>query len=106
MIKLLRYAAVIFALGNASTSMAEECQLKNSSVGFLGSDGSDGKVFVALTERSGDTCDCRNIRFYENAVDTDKVLSLLLAARAASLPVQVDVKDSTDCNSGFRVFIE
>jgi len=84
---------------------AGACSQYNNVVGFVGLDNPNGSVYVSVAEHNN-ACNCSNIRFYDSNTDTDKALSILLAARFSDQRVRIDIADENDCDSGYRVYIQ
>ena len=48
---------------------------------------------------------CTEFRFSDANADLDRVLGLLLAAKALGQKVRIDNVDETSCNEAFRIYI-
>lgn len=88
-----------------SFASAGACTQTNNKVGFVGLDSSGGSIYVDVSEHS-DQCGCNYVRFLPENADTDKVLSILLAARLAEKRVRIDINNSESCNTGYRVYLQ
>ncbi|MEP0176633.1 MAG: hypothetical protein ABJH28_09255 [Paraglaciecola sp.] len=89
----------------SAAASSANCSQKNNTVGFMGVDGGDGKIYVAVSDHNGG-CDTNSFRFKPDNADTDKILSVLLTAKVANMKVRIDVIDSTDQNSAYKVYLE
>ena len=76
----------------------------NNTITLMGVDGSDGHIFAGVTGSTEGYCTA--FRFYSARSDTDKILSILTAAKLAGKRVRVDLADSSDCNTAFRAYIQ
>lgn len=102
----MRLAFVSALLITAFSAGAKECTQNNNVLsGLVGLDGSDGRVYTYLQSESNE-CGCKDARFMPNNADTEKALSILMAAKIADKKVRVDFKDENSCRSGYRVYIQ
>lgn len=97
---------LILLLAVSSSAFAEECQITGANVGFTGLDGGDSRIFTTISNHTTSGCSCSYIRFYPTRSDTDKALSILLAARFSGKTVQIDLEDTANCNSAYSVYVE
>ena len=101
----MKYLLILFLLVSTSV-LSEECQITGANVGFTGLDGSDSRIFTTISNYTTSGCSCSYIRFVPSRADTDKVLSILLAARFAGKTVQIDLEETSNCNSAYSVYVE
>lgn len=105
----MKYFALLISLFFSQFTFSldlETCQINNAKVGFAGLDGPDSRIFSNISGHQTTGCSCSHVRFLPHKADTDKVLSLLLAARFSDKTVRIDLLDATNCNSAYRVYIE
>lgn len=81
------------------------CTQTGNSLSSLVGVGYAGVIYANVTSVDNQ-CSCTTVRFYESNVDTNKVLSILLAAKFANKKVRVDFIDANDCDTADRVYIE
>ncbi|TVZ37143.1 hypothetical protein P886_1484 [Alteromonadaceae bacterium 2753L.S.0a.02] len=103
--KEVRFIMLALLFGIPGVAIAGTCAQSNNKVGFVGLDSAGGAIYVDVSEHSNQ-CGCNYVRFYPENSDTDKVLSILLAARLTEKRVRIDINDSNSCNSGYRVYIQ
>lgn len=96
-------ALVPFAFFSHFTS-AICIQQNNSLTGLVGVDNAAGTVYAALTSSSNE-CSCTGVRFTASNADTEKALSVLLAAKMADKKVRIDLLTAGDCNTAYRVYL-
>jgi len=86
-------------------SFAETCTQNNNTLnGLVGLDGSS-TIYASISSSSNE-CSCTSVRFSETNADTKIALSILLAAKMANKKVRIDLLDKTNCNTGYRVFVQ
>jgi hypothetical protein len=102
MLRKFLCTATILAIAPASHAI---CTQTNNTVGFLGLDNANGRIYVNVSGHSNQ-CGCSHFRFDPQATDTDMALSLLLSARMAGMKVRVDVSEQGACDAAFRVYIQ
>lgn len=101
----MKYVLILLLVVSIN-AFAEECQITGANVGFTGLDGGDSRVYANISNQTTSGCTCSYIRFLPSRADTDKVLSLLLAARFSGKTVQIDLEDTANCNSAYSVYVE
>ena len=95
----------------STTAYAASCVQENNKVGFLGLDSTgggasnNGNLYVSVSDHNGG-CGCNNFRFYSANADTKAALSILLTARMTDKVVRIDLIDSTNCDTAYRVYIQ
>lgn len=72
----------------------------------LDSGGVDGLVYSGVSTSSTQTCNCTSVRFHPDRTNTDKALSILLAAKLAGKKVRVDLQEEGNCNTAYRVYMQ
>ena len=80
-------------------------QNNNKLTGLVGLDSSSGNIYANLSSTSNE-CSCSYVRFKETSTDTNKTLSILLAAKMADKKVRVDISDENSCDTGYRVYVQ
>lgn len=88
-----------------SGSAFAACVQTNNTVGLTGLDNNNGSVYAAVTS-PGNQCGCGFVRFTPANTDTDKALSILLAAKLSNTQVRIDVLDENNCSTGYRVYLQ
>ena len=99
------FAVGCVLLFSAQFAVAYCAQNNNELSGLVGVDGKDGMVYATVSSDTNE-CSCTSVRFKEVNADTDKVLSVLLAAKVSNVKVRVDLLDPADCNSAQRVYMQ
>ncbi|NOU49339.1 hypothetical protein HG263_02095 [Pseudoalteromonas sp. JBTF-M23] len=102
--KYIKEILFLTSLAFVPEAYAACTQNGNSLPKLVGLDGSDGKVYADI-ESSGNECNCKYVRFLPENTDTNKALSILLAAKMANKKVRIDLSTSENCNSAYRVYI-
>jgi hypothetical protein len=101
-----RFLMVTVVMGICSllsfSAMAAESQTNNT-VNMVGVDGSDGRVFVSVSGYSSGSCSY--FRFLPGNTDTDKILTVLTAAKLSGKKVRIDTI-SSNCDTGYRAYIQ
>ena len=97
---LITIICSLFSLGATAGVVAQT----NNVIGLMGVDSTSGVIYVAVSGYSGGSCS--QIRFNNANADTDKILSVLTAAKLAGKRVRIDLADGADCNSGWRAYIQ
>lgn len=100
---LVRFTILSLVLFSSHV-FAGSCEQSYNSVGFLGVDSSNGTIYVAVSGHNN-KCNMSSFRFQEVNADTDKILSILMTAKISEKKVRIDLKDSTDPNSAYRVYM-
>jgi hypothetical protein len=105
-----QFITVVMLFSLSSIAMADQCVQNNNKVGFVGLDSTDGgtrqgNLFVSVSNHNNG-CGCSHFRFYSGNTDTKSALSILLTARTTEKPVRIDLLDSTNCDSAYRVYIQ
>lgn len=88
-----------------SAGVHASCVQDGNTIGLTGIDNSGGSVYMRVTG-GPQACGCPQVRFSPSNTDTKMVLSVLLTARALNRTVRVDILNSSDCNSGYRAYLE
>lgn len=103
---LVQRTVFILCLSVAANVYSLHCaQNNNQLTGLLGVIDSTGRLYVEVASVTKE-CGCDQIRFSSDNADTDKALSILLAAKVSSLNVRIDFLDSSDCDSAFKVYMQ
>ena len=106
MIKIFKWTLLLIASVVAQASYAVICaQTNNSLVGLMGLDSQSGSVYAKVASTTNE-CSCNEIRFVPSNTDTKMALSILLAAKLADKKVRIDLLNPSDCNTGFRVYVQ
>lgn len=101
-------ACMAFAAALALPQMAsaQACTQNSNTVGLLGLDGSDGRIYVDVSGHDNG-CGCNAFRFIPGTTNTTKAaLAVLLTARSAGKKVRVDLAEPANCNSASRVYVQ
>ncbi|MBB5212002.1 hypothetical protein [Microbulbifer hydrolyticus] len=103
----MKFCVSIIVLMLSRVVFAETCtQTENQLNGLVGVDSASGNLVYGSLVSEKNQCGCNFVRFKEQNADTQKSLSVLMAAKLARSTVRVDFQDSEDCNSGWRVYLE
>lgn len=103
--KSIKFMAVaVFSLFSLNV-LGGQCAQNNNELSFLGMVDGQGMLYAQLNSTTNE-CSCSVVRFKTENTDTKMVLSILLAARMSSNKVRVDLLDSTDCDSAYKVYIQ
>lgn len=90
----------------SQVSFSESCAQGNITLkGWVGLDSSSGTIYATLSSNNN-KCPCNEVRFTEKNTDAKTALSILLAAKLADRKVRIDFLDKTNCNSGYRAYIQ
>ncbi|GAA6167632.1 hypothetical protein [Sessilibacter corallicola] len=104
--KLKAIIGVIFFIFTQSAFAQLYCaQYGNQLTGIIGLDSNNGSIYTNITSETNE-CSCREARFLPENTDTDKALSILLAARLSGKTVRIDFLEGQGCNSATRVYIQ
>jgi len=103
--KTLSALIAITSIHFAAGANAAVCSQHGNKIGFFGLDSHEGQVYASVSEHNNG-CSCSRFRFRPSNTKTDMVLSILMAARLAEKKVRVDLKNASDCNSAYRIYIE
>jgi hypothetical protein len=95
---------LLFSMLFANSAFALCVQNNNSLDGLLGLDSTGGNVFAAITSTT-EECGCTQVRFKTANGDTKMALSVLLSAKLSGKTVRIDLVESGDCNSAYRVYL-
>lgn len=94
------------ALALPQMASAQACTQNSNTVGLLGLDGSDGRIYVDVSGHDNG-CGCNAFRFIPGTTNTTKAaLAVLLTARSAGKKVRVDLAEAANCNSASRVYVQ
>lgn len=96
---------LLAAMFAADSSFASVCTQNNNQVGFAGLDDIHGRVYAAVSGHNND-CSCNSFRFTPANTDHKMALGILLTARISGETVRIDLLDSADCDSAYRVCLE
>jgi len=99
-IKIILLATIFIS----SDLFAVSCVQNNNEVGLTGLDGPAGSIYVGISQ-SNKECSCNYFRFYSTNTDTNKALSILMSAKMSGKKVRIDILDSSNCNTGYRVYL-
>jgi hypothetical protein len=103
---LIKSLFLITLLVLSQRTFAATCTQNNNVLnGWVGLDSSAGTIYAKTTSSSNE-CSCTNVRFTQANTNTQMALSILLSAKMAGKAVRVDLLDSNNCNSAYRVYIE
>jgi len=106
MSKLITKLQILFMAIFCNVAVAvTQCVQNNNKVGLVGLDSPLGTVYAGVSEHDN-KCGCASFRFTDANTDKDMALSILLAARMSQKKVRIDLLDSTNCDSAYRVYIE
>ena len=102
-----RFTLLITALVSLtlSASVHAACAQDGNTIGLTGVDSTNGTVYTRI-ESGPQACGCSQVRFSPTNTDPKMILSVLLTARALNRTVRVDILNSSDCNSGYRAYLE
>lgn len=104
--KLKAIIGIVFFIFMHSASAEQFCaQYGNRLTGIIGLDSSNGVIYTNISSSTNE-CSCTQARFHPDNTDTDKALSILLAARLAEKTVRIDFLEGQGCNSATRVYIQ
>lgn len=94
------------ALALPQGASAQACTQKSNTVGLLGLDGSDGRIYVDVSGHDNG-CGCNAFRFIPGATNNTKAaLGILLTARSSGKKVRIDLVEAANCNSASRVYLQ
>jgi len=104
--KSTKFLSLVVLLMSFSQMIYAACSQNNNELtGLVGLDSSAGSVY-AVTTSSSNECSCTAVRFSQVNTDTKMALSILVAAKMTNKKVRIDILDATDCNSGYRVYLQ
>ena len=81
------------------------CTQLNNTVGFMGLDSKTGDIYLEVAGHDNN-CQCNSYRFKSTNTETNKVLSILMAARFAKQKLRIDIDVPGDCNTADRVYLQ
>lgn len=96
---------IVLLIIYSNTAFALCVQNNNALSGLVGLDSADNTIY-ATTVSTSNECSCTNVRFRAQNTNTQMVLSILLSAKIANQKVRIDLLDTNDCNSAFRVYVQ
>ena len=99
-------ALLVFVSVCTQSTLAALCVQRHNTIGMVGLDSGQSGVVYASVSNHDDACGCNDYRFKPENTDTKSALSILLSAKVSGQAVRVDVQDSNDCNTAFRVYLE
>ncbi|KDM92835.1 hypothetical protein [Photobacterium galatheae] len=103
--KMMKLSLILACTVYSQASLAEACsQNYNELPDLVGLDSSSGRIFASVRSSTNE-CSCTHVRFTKENTDTNTALSILLAAKMANKKVRVDLKDKTDCDTAYRVYV-
>lgn len=80
------------------------CDQGNNKVTFVGLDGSNGQIYVDVSQHDN-RCSCNYFRFSPSNTKVDMALSILMAAQLAEKKVRIDALEAGNCNTAYRVYM-
>lgn len=104
MSKNLKFLSLVFMLLFAQNAFSV-CSQTGNTVVFTGLDSGEGTIYADVREHNNQ-CSCNYVRFRPENTDTDKVLSILLAAKLSKNKVRIDFEAEGDCNSAERIYLQ
>ena len=98
--------ATLLFLAHSASAQTQFCAQKNNTLNnLLGLDSSSGTIYANISSPTNE-CSCTQARFSSSNTDTDKALSILLAARLADQQVRIDFIEGQGCNAAVRVYLQ
>ncbi|MEO0971932.1 MAG: hypothetical protein AAFX85_02470 [Pseudomonadota bacterium] len=87
------------------TAAHAACAQSGNTIGLTGVDNNNGTIYTRVTG-GPQACGCTQVRFTPGNSDTKAILSVLLTARALNRTVRVDIQNSSNCDTGYRAYLE
>lgn len=97
----------IYLVAFSGFVLADECRQESNKLdGEVGLDSNTGAVKAAGLTGHDNGCNCEEVFFLPTNTDASAAMSVVLAAKLAGKTIAFELRDDTNCASGFRVFIE